>query len=100
MVIGTQLTGNKLEKTIKKMMKDSKTLQKVAVILEKLDVILGNEDLSKEVVGFFKAAKELVESPEAKNFFKNVSKALKEFTEADSDSGVKLPAKRSNKEVN
>lgn len=93
LIIGTRLTGNTLEKMIRKVMKDSKTLQKVEGVLVKLDKILGDENVINEVTKFFKEASKLVTSPEAKQFFKNAAELMKEFSSKD-DTKLNLPEKK------
>ena len=77
MIIGTRMTGNIFEKKLNKMINKSATAQRFMKLLEKADKIFGDDQAVEQVTRFFKEATDLVSSPEAKNFFKNVTEIMK-----------------------
>ncbi|MBA7489936.1 hypothetical protein ES702_00470 [subsurface metagenome] len=77
MIIGTRMTGNIFEKKLNKMINKSATAQRFMKLLEKADKIFGDDQAVEQVTRFFKEATDLVSSPEAKNFFKNMTEIMK-----------------------
>ena len=77
-------------------MKMSPTAQRLLKLLKTSDKLFDDEQTIEQVTGFFKEARELVSSPEAKNFFTNVTKLMKELGEEKTDETtgeIKLPEK-------
>ena len=93
MIIGTRLTGSTFRKEFERLTSKSPTAQRLLKLLEKSDEIFGDEQLVKQVTRFFKEAGDLVSSDEAKNFFKNATEALKEFSSSESQVKLDLPKK-------
>lgn len=71
--IGTRKSAKEVRKEIEDMIKTSETAQAIGKIVT-------DQKLIDEATKFFKEARELVSSPEAKNFFKNVTEVLKELS--------------------
>lgn len=94
MIIGTRMTGDVFEKKIMKIMKKSPTVKSLAKFVKKADKMFEEgkaEALIEKVTKFFDDASELVSSPEAKNFFKNVTAVMKDLSGEELD--IKLPKK-------
>jgi CHASE3 domain sensor protein len=92
MIIGTRMTGDTLEKKVKKMVNDSPTAQRLLKIMEKSDKLFGDDQAIAQITGFFKEARALVSSPEAKNFFTNVTELMKQLGEkTDEQVEIELP---------
>lgn len=85
--LGSRMTGDVFEKKFTKIIDKSPTAQRLIKLLEKSDKLFGDEQAVEQFTRFFKEAADLVSSPEAKNFFKNATEALKEFS---SETQVKL----------
>ncbi len=90
MIIGTRLTGNVMEKTIKRIMSKSPTFEKVAKMLEMSDKLFGDNQAVEQITGFFKEARDLVSSPEARNFFTNITKLMKQLGEEETGEKVEI----------
>jgi len=93
MIIGTRMTGDTLEKKMNKIIDKSPTGQTVKKILGQVDKLLGDDQAVEQITGFFRDARALVSSPEAKNFFKNAADALKDFSGKEQESVIDLPKK-------
>lgn len=79
----TRGTGKTVDVALKKLeekAKQSPTMQRFLKVMEKSDQLFGDDQAIAQITGFFKEARDLVGSKEAKNFFTNASKALSEFT--------------------
>lgn len=74
MVIGSKLTSKSLVKEFSKYLDDSKLFQTIKEMIT-------DQQLTNKATEFLNEATELVSSPEAKNFFKNVTQMLKKLTE-------------------
>jgi hypothetical protein len=66
------------------------------------DKVFGDDQAVEQVTEFFKEARALVTSPEAKTFFTNASEVLKDFATGKSESdnnnaSIKLPPKPTGK---
>jgi len=86
---------NAIDKIEEKMQK-SPTAKRAMKLFEMSDKLFGDEQAVAQITAFFKEARELVGSPEAKNFFKNATKALNEFTKTSADKEedlIQLPKK-------
>lgn len=99
MMIGTRLTGDVVEKKLKKILDESptaKSLKKFVGTADKMLVEGRVNSLITTVTKFFEEATMLVSSPEAKNFFKNVTELMKEFSTSGEDKRVefKMPKRR------
>ena len=82
MIVGTRLTGDVFEKKLMKIMNKSPTAKSIKKFVKKADKLLEEgktEELIEKVTKFFDSASELVSSPEAKNFFKNVTELMKDL---------------------
>jgi uncharacterized protein YneF (UPF0154 family) len=90
MIIGTRMTGDTLEKKLKKMVKDSPTAQRLLKTIKKLDKLFGDDQAVENITGFFKEARELVGSPEAKNFFTNVTELMKQLSTEKTEEKVEI----------
>ena len=88
-LLGTKLTSRTLTKEIDRYTEKSEMLQTLKKVLMKVE----DEKLVEKIVVFFEEATTLVSSEEAKNFFKNATEALKEFSSSESDIKVNLPKK-------
>lgn len=64
---------------IEKRMKKSPTVQRLSKTLEIVDKLFGDDQAVEQMTGFFKEARELVGSPEAKNFFSNAIEFMKKL---------------------
>lgn len=92
MIIGTRMTGDTLEKKVKKMVNESPTAQRLLKVMEKSDKLFGDDQAVEQITGFFKEARILVSSPEAKNFFTNAMELMKQLGEkTDDDVEIILP---------
>ena len=92
MIVGTRMTGDTLEKKVKKMVNDSPTSQRLLKIMEKSDKLFGDDQAVEQITGFFKEARTLVSSSEAKNFFANVTELMKQLsTEKTEDVKLNMP---------
>jgi len=80
MMIGTRLTAKSMRKEVEDMMEKSETVQ----MLKKF---LTDQTLISKATKFFEEATTLVSSPEAKNFFKNMTQLMRELS---SDTSVKF----------
>jgi hypothetical protein len=69
----------------------SPTAKRMMNLLEMSDKIFGDEQAVEQITGFFKEARALVNSPEAKNFFKNATELMKQLSKPEAE--VKLPEK-------
>jgi len=79
---------NMVEKRISK----SPTAKRLLKVMEMSDKLFGDEQAVEQITGFFKEARELVSSPEAKNFFANVTELMKDLS-SESKVELKLPKK-------
>jgi hypothetical protein len=79
---------NMVEKRISK----SPTAKRLLKVMEMSDKLFGDEQAVEQITGFFKEARELVSSPEAKNLLENLTKVLKDLSEEESVR-IKLPKK-------
>jgi len=73
----------------------SPTAQRAKRFLELSDKMFGDDQAIAQVTSFFREARELVSSPEAKNFFKNATELMKQFTskEAPTQPLITMPMK-------
>lgn len=78
-------------KKVEEKTKTSPTAQRVADLLAATDKIFGDDQLVQSITRFFKEAGDLVSSPEAKNFFKNTTQLLKEFTKNNKQKQKQMP---------
>jgi hypothetical protein len=92
MTKGTGKTVDIALDKLEKRMKESPTAKRLLKLMEVSDKIFGDEQAVEQMTKFFKEARELVSSPEAKNFFKNVTELMKSLSE-ESDVKLKLPEK-------
>ena len=90
---GTSKTVDIALDKLEKRMKVSPTAKRVMKALEMSEKLFGDDQAVFQITHFFKEATELVSSEEAKNFFKNATEALKEFSSSESDIKVNLPKK-------
>ena len=95
MIIGTRMTGNVFKKMLEEIIEKSPTAKSLKKFITKIDKLQEEGKIDKlllKVQQFFDEATELVSSPEAKNFFKNVTALMKELGE-ESDVKLNLPKK-------
>jgi len=100
MIVGTRLTGDVFEKKVTKILDESPTAKSLKKFVKTADGLLeeGKVDkLIEKVTKFFDEAGGLVSSPEAKNFFKNVTELMKGLGEEHKVS-LKMPKKRDREE--
>jgi hypothetical protein len=74
MVIGSKLTSKSLVKELDKYLGNSKLFQAIKELIT-------DQQLTDKATKFFEEATELVGSPEAKNFFKNITELIKKLSE-------------------
>jgi hypothetical protein len=67
-------------------------MKRLMKAMEMTDKLFGDEQAIEQVTKFFKEASELVGSPEAKNFFRNVTELMKSLS-GETEVKVKLPEK-------
>jgi hypothetical protein len=70
---GTDRTVDKILDKIEERSKKSPTAQRLIKALETSDKLFGDDQAIAQITRFFKAAGDLLQSPEAKNLFKNLS---------------------------
>jgi len=99
MVLGTRLTARTMRKEVDDVIEKSPTLKVLTTFLKNANKMF-EEDKVNELIGkvtkFFDDAGELVSSPDAKNFFKNATVALKDFS-SEPEVKLKLPEKTKKK---
>ena len=71
----------------------SPTIKRLLKLAEMSEKLFADDQAISQITRFFKEAGDLVSSPEAKNFFKNATEALKEFSSGDTTVKLELPAK-------
>ena len=92
MTKGTGKTVDIALDKIEKRTKDSPTIKRLFKLMEMSDKLFGDEQAVEQITGFFKEARELVSSPEAKQFFKNVTELMKDLG-GETKVELKLPKK-------
>lgn len=70
MIIGTKLTAKSVRRELDDMLEESETLQAIRKFVT-------DQKLTGKATEFFEEATKLVSSPEAKNFFKNISEMMR-----------------------
>jgi len=90
--IGERITMKGFEKRLTKIFNKSKTAQKLLSLINNPDLEKDVNNLLKNAAGFFEEAKVLVSSPEAKNFFKNATELIEQFS-SESPELLKIPKK-------
>jgi hypothetical protein len=68
-------------------------MKRLMKAMEMTDKLFGDEQAIEQVTKFFKEASELVGSPEARSFFKNVTELMKSLS-GETEVKVKLPEKK------
>jgi hypothetical protein len=68
-------------------------MKRLMKAMEMSDKLFGDEQAIEQVTKFFKEASELVGSPEARSFFKNVTELMKSLS-GETEVKVKLPEKK------
>ena len=86
MFIGTRQSAKAIVKEFERMLERSE-------MVTTLKKTFTDQTLITKATKFFEEATTLVSSEEAKNFFKNATAALKEFSSSESDIKVNLPKK-------
>ena len=86
MWIGTRQSAKAIVKEVEKVLEKNE-------LIKTLKKTLTDQTLLVKATKFFEEATTLVSSVEAKNFFKNATEALKEFSSSESDIKVNLPKK-------
>jgi hypothetical protein len=92
-VIGVPKEIDNAFDTITKKLQKSPTAQRMLKLMEMSDKLFGDEQAVEQITGFFKEARALVSSPEAKNFFKNMTELMKSLS-GETEVKVKLPEKK------
>ena len=92
-VIGVPKEIDNAFDTITAKMKESPTAKRAMKLMEMSDKLFGDEQAVEQITGFFKEARVLVSSPEAKNFFKNVTVLMKDLS-SESEVKLKLPKRK------
>lgn len=93
MLIGTRLSAKEIKRELRGMLEKSETAVIAGKLIKKLDELLANEEVTANAAKFFKAGTELLTSPEAKNFFKNVTTLMKDLSGEPKLTKLKLPDK-------
>jgi uncharacterized protein YneF (UPF0154 family) len=94
--LGSKLSAKAMKREIQKVMDESNTLKLLVKILGKVDNALSG-DLEGKASLFFEKAAELLGSEEARNFFRNLSLLIQQFTKPVQPSNeplLKLPEAR------
>lgn len=97
---GSKKTAEGFLDVLEKYSKENPTAKRAKKILEKFDEMFEKNDIDELIVSikkFFEEASELVSSPEAKNFFKNISEMMKELSGGEEETKIKLPKKPTQK---
>jgi hypothetical protein len=92
-VIGVPKEFDNAMDTIEKRIQKSPTAKRATKLLELSDKLFGDKQAVEQITGFFKEARELVSSPEAKNFFANVTVLMKDLG-SETKVELKLPKKK------
>jgi hypothetical protein len=92
-VIGVPKEFNNAFDTIEKRMQKSPTAKRAMKLMEMSDKLFGDEQAIEQITGFFKDARALVSSPEAKNFFANATTLMKDLG-SETKVELKLPKKK------
>jgi hypothetical protein len=92
---GSKLSAKAMKREIQKVMDESNTLKLLVKILGKVDSALSG-DLEGKASLFFEEAAELLGSEEARNFFRNLSLLIQQFTkpvQTSTEPLIKIPEK-------
>lgn len=92
----TKGTGKTIDIAIEKVeakVKKSPTAQRLLKLMEKSDELFGDDQAVAQITKFFREATSLVSSPEAKNFFTNMTELMKQLgtEKAEEIEEIKLP---------
>ena len=87
---GERLTSRAIPKIMTETISKAPMVAKLSEMMEAINSILGNKEKMEKVIGFFEEARNLMTSPEAKNFFINATVALKQFTEKPAETKIEL----------
>jgi len=90
MLVGSRLTSKSIVKEIDKWMNKSE-------FFIEMKGMISEQELIPKATKFFEEATTWITSPEAKNLFINIAKALKEFS-GESEVKLELPKKKEMKE--
>jgi uncharacterized protein YneF (UPF0154 family) len=93
--LGSKLSAKAMKREIQKVMDESNTLKLLVKILGKVDSALSG-DLEGKASLFFEEAAELLGSEEARNFFRNLSLLIQQFTkpvQTSTEPLIKIPEK-------
>jgi uncharacterized protein YneF (UPF0154 family) len=93
--LGSKLSAKAMKRELQKVMDESNTLKLLVKILGKVDNALSG-DLEGKASLFFEKATELLGSEEARNFFRNLSLLIQQFTKPVKPSTeplIKIPEK-------
>lgn len=93
MSMGSKRTVSIALDEIEKRSKKSPTAQRALKAMEMLDKVFGDDQAIEQVTRFFREAGDLVSSPEAKNFFKNITGIMRGLS-GESKVKLKLPKKK------
>ena len=90
--LGAKFSAREIKKALTSGAEGSETVQKLKKLINdpKFEQDLSN--LLSSAAGFFEEAKTLVSSPEAKNFFKNATELMKQFS-SESPEMINMPKK-------
>lgn len=92
---GSKFSAKAMKREIQKVMDESNTLKLLVKILGKFDSALSG-DLESKASLFFEEAAELLGSEEARNFFRNLSLLIQQFTkpvQTSTEPLIKIPEK-------
>jgi hypothetical protein len=87
---GTGKTMDVAFDKLEKRMKESPTAQRLLKLMNKSDELFGDDKAVEQITGFFREARALVTSPEAKNFFTNATQMMKEFSSEKQEEKVEI----------
>jgi len=102
--LGEKLTLDGVEKRVRKFVSGSRRVQQLFVVLDRVSEMLNSPETERDLdrlltsaAEFFESGKELLSSPEAKNFFVNATELLRQFTKEEK-SDLRIPEKPKAKE--
>lgn len=92
LMVGLYLGTRQSAKELRRELEDILAKSELVSMLKKT---LTDQTLIEKATRFFEEATALVSSPEAKNFFKNVTALMKDLSAEETESVLKLPKKKS-----
>ncbi len=90
--LGSKMSARTIKKELLSTAEESETVQKIKKILNNPEFEGTLKKVLDDAASFFEEAKALVSSPEAKNFFKNASELIEQFS-SESPKMLNMPDK-------